>query len=135
MARLEIAVVALAAVGVLVGFVRRSGEASVQRDPQRLFSDSERRAIFARAGDRCEHVSMLGRRCHAAASHADHVHPWSKGGATTLANAQALCARHNLTKAGGVPPRWSVHRLEQRRRRYFPPGVPVAVVWRIGGRR
>ena len=116
-----------------VTFARRSGLRVVQRDPQRAFSEAQRQAIFARAGQRCEHVSALGLRCRTVPSHADHVHPWSKGGATTLANAQALCQRHNLQKASRVPSAWYLHRLERRRQRYFPPGEPASVVWRVGG--
>lgn len=106
-----------------------------QRDPQRAFTEPQRRAIFARAGDRCEHTSTFGLRCKATPSHADHVHPWSKGGATTLANAQALCARHNLQKGSHVPSTWYLYRLERRRQAYFPPGEPASVAWRVGSSR
>ena len=114
---------------------RRGGSKHAQRDPQRAFTEAQRRTIFARAGDRCEHTSLLGRRCKARPTHADHVHPWSRGGATTLANAQALCARHNLAKSDHVPSPWYLHGLERRRRSYFPPGEPVQIVWRVGVRR
>jgi 5-methylcytosine-specific restriction endonuclease McrA len=30
--------------------------------------------------------------------HVDHIHPWSKGGETTLDNLQTLCERCNLGK-------------------------------------
>lgn len=118
-----------------VGILRRARLRVVQRDPQRAFSEAQRRAIFARAGNRCEHVSTLGLRCKARPSHADHVHPWSKGGATTLANAQALCARHNLQKGSREPSSWYLRRLERRRRSYFPPGEPAHVAWRVGAGR
>ncbi len=104
----------------------------VQRDPRRSFTAQQRTVIFARAGNQCEHFDIIGRRCTAAPTHADHVFPWSKGGSTTASNAQALCARHNLIKGSAVVPTIHIARLERRRRRYFPPGVPVEVVWRTG---
>lgn len=124
---------ALAVAAVASRTVRRLGGSGRQRDPQRAFSAVQRQAIFARAGYRCEHQSLFG-RCTAAPTHADHIHPWSKGGATTLANGAATCARHNLRKGAKVPSGWSIRRLESRRRRYFPPGAPVEVSWRIGER-
>ena len=130
----EILVGVSAASAVAFGIIRRARLRVVQRDPQRTFAEAQRQAIFARAQHRCEHVSALGLRCRARPSHADHIHPWSKGGATTLANAQALCARHNLQKGSRVPSRWYVHRLERRRRSYFPPGEPESVVGLIGRR-
>ncbi len=35
--------------------------------------------------------------------HADHRHPYSKGGPTDIANAQALCPRCNHKKGAKVP--------------------------------
>ena len=134
MQSLEILVGVGAASAAAIGVIRRARPRVVQRDPQRAFAEAQRQAIFARAQNRCEHVSALGLRCRRAPTHADHVHPWSKGGATTLANAQALCARHNLQKGSRVPSGWYVHRLERRRRSYFPPGEPESVVGRIGRR-
>ena len=128
-----VALLGVVAIGVAV--VRHARSAVVQRDPQRAFSEAQRQAIFARAGHRCEHTSLVGRRCTVRPTHADHVHPWSKGGATTLANAQALCSRHNLQKGSRVPSSWYLHRPERRRRTYFPPGEPASVAWRVGGSR
>jgi superfamily II DNA or RNA helicase len=62
--------------------------------PPRHFSTRQRAALFAAAGGVCE-------RCGDALHkgwHADHRHPWSRGGATDLVNGQALCARCNLEK-------------------------------------
>ena len=131
----EVLVGAAAAGAGIVALGRRGGLHIVQRDPQRAFSEPQRQAIFARAGGRCEHVAALGLRCRALPSHADHVYPWSKGGATALANAQALCARHNLQKGSSVPSAWYRHRLERRRRSYFPPDEPAAISWRVGAGR
>jgi superfamily II DNA or RNA helicase len=53
-----------------------------------------RRSIFDAAGGRCSKCDVrIG-----VDFHADHVIPYSMGGATALINAQALCARCNLVK-------------------------------------
>lgn len=118
--------------GVVVA-LRRAGSARVQRDPQRMFSAAQRVAIFRRAGNRCEHKATFG-RCTAGPTHADHIYPWSKGGATTLANGAALCARHNLSKGARTPSGIYKWRLERSRRSYFPTGMPCDVVWKVGRR-
>jgi hypothetical protein len=51
--------------------------------------------------------------------HADHVHPHSKGGSTTVANGQVLCSRHNKQKAARIPFNWELWRLEKQRASYF----------------
>lgn len=112
---------------VLAAVVGRVSGRGAQHDPQRAFTPAQRQAIFARAGWRCEHFGLLGVRCRHQAAHADHVVPWSRGGASTLANAQALCARHNLAKGARMPGRVSTRRLARRRRRYFPAGMPTEV--------
>lgn len=109
-----------------------AGAATVQKDSKRAFTSSQRTAAFTRAGNQCEHFGLFGRRCTASPSHADHIYPHSKGGATTLSNCQALCARHNLAKSAHVPSRLYVARLERRRASYFPPGTPTDVSWKVG---
>jgi len=68
-----------------------------RRDPKRAFSSNERAAIYYRDRGRCQ-----AKRCGVIVPfikfHADHVTAWTHGGATTLANAQVLCAKHNLSK-------------------------------------
>ncbi|MHB8318126.1 MAG: HNH endonuclease [Acidimicrobiales bacterium] len=113
---------------------RSANQRNVQKDPQRSFTPAQRLAGFNRCGNRCEHISIFGRRCTAAPTHGDHIWPHSKGGATTLANFAGLCARHNLAKGSRTPSRWAISRLERRRRGYFPPGEPVEVNWRVGRR-
>lgn len=113
---------------VLVGLVRAvRARMPVPQDPQRMYTTEERIAVFARAGGRCEYDGWFRSRCNAPAEHADHLHPWSRGGATSLKNGVASCARHNLSKGAKVLPGWRVRRLVRRRRRYFPTGqVTVA---------
>lgn len=129
-AELDLAVVVLGGYGVhrvWRGARRKMPRGRRHLDPVRLFSSEQRREIFARAGGRCEHFNLLGMRCRRAPQHADHVYPHSKGGATSLVNAQALCAWHNERKGAKVPSRLAVARLEHRRRSYFPPGTAVEV--------
>ncbi|MPV50056.1 HNH endonuclease [Pseudactinotalea sp. HY160] len=116
---------------VLVGAVARSrGSAGpVQKDAQRLFTADQCRRIHERAQNQCEHNPWLGGRCSAAGTQADHVYPHAKGGATSLANAQSLCARHNRAKSARVPSPFYIWRLEHRRRSYFPDGERAKVNW------
>lgn len=115
---------------VVLGRLRRG--AREQRDPQRVFTAAQRQAMFRRAGGQCEHKRMILPRCTAAPTHADHIFPWSRGGATVLSNGQALCARHNLAKSNKVPSSFYIWRLESRRRRYFDDPREVRVEYRLG---
>lgn len=100
-------------------------------DPLRRFSGVDRAAILSRAGAQCERHSLLFGRCKETEKlHADHVHPHSKGGSTTVANGQVLCSRHNKQKAARIPFNWELRRLEKQRAAYFPAGDNGAVVRR-----
>lgn len=114
---------------VLLGQQLR-GLLPVTKDPVRLFSPAQRAEIHARAGGRCEHKAPLGMRCSRRGTQADHIFPWSKGGATALENGASLCAGHNRSKSAKIPTWSSVRRLERRRRSYFPPGVNGRVIFR-----
>lgn len=97
-------------------------------DPWRVFKYETRRQVMSRAGHRCEGAVFLAwGRCREAATEADHVYPWSRGGPTSPCNGQALCRGHNRHKAATKPPWWYVLSLEHRRRSYFPPGEDVRV--------
>jgi hypothetical protein len=102
------------------------------RDPARRFSGVDRALIMARAGGRCErHSLLLGRRCRVTEGlHADHIHPYSRGGSTTVGNGQALCARHNKQKAARIPYQWQLRRMEKQRLTYYPAGVSRTVIRR-----
>ncbi|WP_137292847.1 HNH endonuclease [Nocardioides dongxiaopingii] len=83
---------------------------------------------MGRAGGRCEgSLVLLWGRCSRPAEEADHVYPWSRGGATVSSNGQALCHRCNRSKANTRPAWWYIVGLERRRRTYFPPGCDVRV--------
>lgn len=71
-------------------------------DPRRFFDDSEKQTLIDTYGSRCQYVDeATGEQCTEAAYkklQVDHKDPWSKGGRTTLANAQLLCEHHNKSK-------------------------------------
>ena len=118
----------LATLGALTGFVRAVIHSGHDRDPVRRFSRSEKAAILTRAGHRCEHHHLLLGRCRTTDQlEADHIHPWSRGGQTALANGQALCKQHNRAKRATVPYGWQLRALERRRTTYFPEGLSGAV--------
>jgi HNH endonuclease len=80
--------------------IRWAPIASAGLDPSRRFAGKDRAAILSRAGARCERHSLLVGRCKETEKlHADHIHPHSKGGSTTVANGQGPCSRHNKQKA------------------------------------
>ena len=111
--------------------VRWAPIASAGLDPSRRFGGRDRAAVFSRAGARCERHSLLFGRCKETEKlHADHVHPHSKGGSTTIANGQVLCSRHNKQKAARIPFNWELRRLEKHRASYFPAGDSGTVVRR-----
>lgn len=113
------------AVWALVAIARNRSRG--QSDPQRAYTGAQREEIFSRAGGRCEYISWGLARCGAPAEHADHLWPWSKGGATSVLNGVASCAHHNTSKGAKILPRWQVAWLVARRRSYFPDGVGRAV--------
>lgn len=122
------AVLAALLVAFMAPLPNRGPGLFARRDPWRTFKYDARRTVLARAGHRCEGALLLAWvRCRDAAEEADHVYPWSKGGATVVSNGQALCRRHNRSKSNLTPPWWYVLTLERRRRNYFPQGFDVRV--------
>lgn len=104
------------------------GPGAQQRDVWKTFGFDVRRSVMTRAGGRCEAPAFfVWGRCSAPAVEADHVYPWSKGGATIESNGQALCRHHNHRTSNLTPPWWYLMGLERRRARYFPPGVVCRV--------
>ncbi|MEK6311914.1 MAG: HNH endonuclease signature motif containing protein, partial [Curtobacterium sp.] len=86
---------------------RRQRPASLApRDPDREFKPSTRAAVFDAARRRCEFdCPVPWVRCPRRAEHADHFFPWTSGGASSMANCVAACARHNLSKGARMPSR------------------------------
>jgi hypothetical protein len=98
--------VVLILVVAMIRVARQLRWSAVSRDPVRRFGRAERAVIKRRAGERCEHSGVFG-RCRVTQNlEADHVHPHSRGGQTTVANGQALCQGHNRAKSARVPFEW-----------------------------
>lgn len=68
---------------------------STFRDPRRHFSRAEVRRAWELQGRLCK---LCRRAIPVDLMHGDHIHPWIEGGATDLANLQALCGSCNLRK-------------------------------------
>lgn len=99
-----------------------------RRDSWRLFKYDARRLVMDRAGGRCEEsLLFVWGRCGRPATEADHIYPWSRGGATVSGNGQALCHGCNRSKSNTRPAWWYIYGLERRRRGYFPAGCEVRV--------
>jgi hypothetical protein len=72
-------------------------------DPQRAFTDAQRKVIWLRDGKRCQlRVHCNGDECDWDNWHADHKSPWSKGGTTTVDNGQVCCPACNLSKGASA---------------------------------
>lgn len=84
----------------------------------RRFGSAQRMLIYLRSGGTCQRCSIS---IQLSTFHADHIVPWSKGGKTTLSNAQALCPSCNLSKsstmsvpyANHLPPGWELRKWQE----------------------
>ncbi|HPF79279.1 MAG TPA: HNH endonuclease signature motif containing protein, partial [Alphaproteobacteria bacterium] len=65
-------------------------------DNLRSFTPLQRIALLNRAHNKCE---SCGKKITSDNFEADHIKPWSKGGLTSLNNAQALCVNCNRKKS------------------------------------
>ena len=69
-----------------------------KKDPFRSFSKEQRRIIWYQSNGHCSN-----RKCKTKLTinnfHIDHIKPHSKGGKTTIKNAQIMCAKCNLEKS------------------------------------
>lgn len=115
--RALVVLAALALIVITLAIV--AGRASAHRDEQRLFTFAEKQIILANADWRCEHKHPFWKRCSSTTDlQADHIIPYSRGGRTIMANAQALCADHNRTKSNHMPRTIYIWRLNRRRKKY-----------------
>lgn len=103
----------------------------VRKDAKRMYTKPERMAGFARARNRCEMEGFLWFRCNSKAEHGDHHYPWSRGGSTTMENFVAACGKCNMSKGAKIPTWFATWRMANRRRGYFPKGVPVKAGARV----
>lgn len=73
------------------------------KDNQRNFTHVQKLAIFRRDKQTCQlRIKCDGVRVEWDNWHCDHIHPWSKGGATTVKNGQVACPACNLAKGNDV---------------------------------
>jgi hypothetical protein len=81
----------------------------VERSRSRWVSKAVKAAVWQRDGGRCTFVAEDGRRCGSREFlEYDHIHPWSQGGKTEVANLRLLCRPHNqrlARKLFGPPPK------------------------------
>jgi hypothetical protein len=126
-------IVALFALVLGVAMVRSARVAihTGPRDPVRLFTRADKALLLARAGHRCEFHGVIGGRCRSVDRlEADHIHPWSRGGATHVSNGQILCQTHNRDKSAAIPWDRSLRKLAERRAMYYPQDADRTVVRR-----
>ncbi len=64
-------------------------------DAQRAFTDEQRATLFRKYNGICQNCQEKVKWDE---FQADHIKPFSKGGKTTVANGQLLCAKCNITK-------------------------------------
>jgi len=78
------------------------------KDGHSCFSDSQREIIFQESKGKCQADKSASwydaQKCQKAIIfhenfHADHIEPYSRGGATSIENGQALCSTCNLKKS------------------------------------
>jgi len=70
-----------------------------RKDNQRIFTDAQRLAVFRRDNGFCQlRIKCDDHKLVWDDWHCDHVKPWSSGGQTTVANAQAAYTACNLAK-------------------------------------
>lgn len=82
----------------------RGGNRLVQALPvcllvNRRFSQRQALLVLIRDQWTCQ---LCGERLTRATAQIDHVIPWSRGGSTSVLNAQALCQRCNLSKGSSL---------------------------------
>lgn len=67
----------------------------IKCDGRRFFSQDEKAQLFE-LHHRCQYIGC--KESNFTELEVDHITPWSKGGPTTLENAQLLCKKHNASK-------------------------------------
>ena len=72
-----------------------------KKDSFRFFSSMQKNIIWERSKGKCElcGIKLVPFKGRESSFEADHILAWSKGGKTTLSNAQALCKKCNRKKS------------------------------------
>jgi hypothetical protein len=97
-------VVVIAVLVAVTGFVRHVIHGGHSRDPIRRFTRQDKTTLLALAWHRCEHHYPLHGRCKTTDRlEADHIHPWSRGGQTAIANGQS-CATSTTRRSAPLCP-------------------------------
>lgn len=68
------------------------------KDPFRVFNKEQRRIIWYQSNGHCSNKKCK-KKLNINNFHVDHIQPYSKGGKTSLKNAQILCVKCNLKKS------------------------------------
>jgi hypothetical protein len=84
---------------IVMSFILQKYPSMKTKDSTRAFNETQKIALWERAGRRCEH-ELDGVRCEVAFANfreadADHVIRWVDGGHTTVENGRLLCQAHN----------------------------------------
>ena len=84
-------------------YLKDNNKELIAKDTNRAFSELERIRIYRRGKGICQKCVEEGKPENETIAswseyHADHIIPHSKGGQTTLENAQLLCRYHNQSK-------------------------------------
>lgn len=73
------------------------------KDPRRGFTPQQRLAVFRRDAATCQlQIRCSGAKLRWDNWHCDHLIPWTSGGATSVANAQAACSACNIAKGSNA---------------------------------
>lgn len=93
---------------IFFDYLNAKGLSLKTKDDRRAFSEAERIHIYRRDNGRCQSCvseQKPDKECIVPWSEydADHVVPHSRGGQTTVSNAQVLCRYHNQSKGAAVP--------------------------------
>jgi hypothetical protein len=86
---------------VIENFILKYGADTIKsKDPKRIFDPSDKTMIFAEAKRECRICGYVGNSIDE--FEVDHVEPHSRGGLTSIDNAQLLCKACNRKKSNKV---------------------------------
>ncbi len=88
-------------------YLKDNNSELIEKDSQRAFSELQRILIYREGKGLCQECLREGKteseaKVNWSNFQADHVIPHSKGGQTTLSNAELLCSYHNQSKGAAI---------------------------------